>query len=370
MSGAEEVTVVWVAPDGTPPGSAGASSGPGEAREDAARAMAAWAQARGLRIHTATGTGSSLAPALDLTIADRVEKELDRAREAIAALDGDVAERALARADALLREHPELPQAAWLRAEVHRGWAARWTRIEPRDDQRAQLAWQDADALDGGRAAGIGEVAFPPRARAAATLTVQSLPGRKVVARLDGLELAGSAAADGMTSYALDVPPAEHQVVVTVDGDPAFASWVAIAPTSAGAPRLTIPIHVGGADGGCSGASLGSVTRQGDKVLAPGVTCDQWVAAVPGTRRGSVLVARCARSTCGSFVEWRSEGGLEADGAGHGVAPYDRVWPAWATWTAVGVGAVAITTVVLIATGVFESRPTEPRFVAGGVRIE
>ena len=36
----------------------------------------------------------------------------------------------------------------------------------------------------------------------------------------------------------------------------------------------------------------------------------------------------------------------------------------------VGVGAVAATTITLIATGVFESRPTESRFVAGGVRVE
>jgi len=367
VSGGDDVTVVWVAPDGTPASSA--SSGPAPVQEDATRAIGAWARARGLRIHTALASPVATAVAIDFTVADRVEKELDRAREAVAALDADVAERALARAEALLREHPELPQAAWLRAEVHRSWAARWTRVEPRDDQRALLAWQEADALDGGRAAGIGEVAFPPRARTLTTLTIDGAPGRKVIARLDGVELAGSTSSEGIISYALDVAPAEHQLVVTVDGDAALSSWVSIGATSPGAPRPTIPIHVG--DGGaCSGASLAGVTREGATVLAAGVTCDSWVAAAPAARRGAILVARCARSTCGSFVEWRSEGGLEASGPQNAVPPNDRAWPAWATWTAIGVGAVAVTTVVLIATGVLESRPTEPRFVAGGVRVE
>ena len=52
------------------------------------------------------------------------------------------------------------------------------------------------------------------------------------------------------------------------------------------------------------------------------------------------------------------------------MVPRGAAWPAWATWTAVGVGAALATTLTLVATGVFESRPTEPRFVAGGVRTE
>ena len=108
---------------------------------------------------------------------------------------------------------------------------------------------------------------------------------------------------------------------------------------------------------------------------APGVTCDHWVAAVATERRGAVLVARCAGSACGPFVEWRSEGGFDiGPGEGPGTAARPSVphggWPGWATWTAVGVGVLAATTITLVATGVFESRPTEQRFVAGGVRIE
>jgi hypothetical protein len=362
----DDVTVVWIAPERGP--TAGPHAGPGDGREDATRALAEWGRARGLRILSAReSTGDGVAR-IDFTIADRVEKELDRAREATAALDADVAERALARAETLLREHPELPQAAWLRAEVHRNWAARWSRVDPRDDQRAQAAWEEADALDGGRAPGVGEVAFPMRARTAAAIAVHGAANRNVVARLDGTALAGTTSAEGVTTYTLDVAPAEHQLVVSLDGDPVFASWLSIAPSGAGSPRPSIPIHVGD-DGACSASSLGAVTRDGAGVRAQGVTCDHWVAAMPAERRGAVLVARCAQSACGPFLEWRSEGGF-APGRDTPVAPHGGSWPAWATWTALGVGAVAATTITLIATGVFESRPTEPRFVAGGVRVE
>jgi hypothetical protein len=368
VSGGDDVTVVWLAPDPAPVGAPGASGVPSE-RDDAARALAEWGRARGLRILSATAGARSGPLTIDFTIADRVEKELDRAREATAALAADVAAPALARAETLLRDHPELPQAAWLRAEVHRSWAARWSRVEPRDDQRAQLAWQEADALDGGRAAGIGEVAFPARPRSATTLTVSGASSQKVIARLDGAEIAGTASADGVTTYALDVPAAEHHLVISVDGDVAFASWVAIAPTNAGSPRPTIPIHVGD-DGACSASSLDRVTRATDgSVHAGGVTCDHWVAAVPAERRGAVLVARCERSACGPFLEWRSESAFGTQSSPPLVAHHGP-WPAWATWTAIGVGALAATTIALVASGVLESHPTEQRFVAGGVRVE
>ena len=353
MSGADDVTVVWVEK--------------ADGRDDALRAISDWGRARGLKVLVAADGTAASAVKVDFAIADRVEKELDRAREAIAALDADVAERALARADAILREHPELPQAAWLRAEVHRSWAARWTRVDPRDDVRAQIAWQDADALDGGRAAGIGEVTFPSRTKVTATLTVEGGSRRAVVARLDGVELA-AASTDGPLTYPIDVPPAEHHLVISLDGETAFAGWVAIAGASAGSPRLPIPIRIGD-DGACSAASFAGVTRDGNDVRAANVSCDHWVAAVPAERRGTVLVARCARSTCGPFLEWRSESSF-GGGPERPLASRSGAWPAWATWTAVGVGAALATTITLVATGVFESRPTEPRFVAGGVRTE
>lgn len=374
MSGAGDVTVVWVAP--------GTAAGAEAPSQDAQSALAEWARARGITVRAPAGAAGSASVTLDLAVATRVEQELDRSREAIAAADTDAAERALARAESLLREHPELPQAAWLRAEVNRSWASRWTRLEPRDEQRAQIAWQDADALDGGRATGIGEVSFPARARTPVAITVSGAGGLRTIARLDGTELTGGTPADGATTYTLDVAPAEHQLVVTVDGDPVFASWLTVTPSAAasshGPPSPAKYVVRVGDDGACSSGSLTGVSRDGTgAVSAPGVTCDRWVAATPAARRGAILVARCAGSACGPFVEWRSRAGFDGaepgGGGATGTTPGPRhgsSWPGWATWTAVGVGAVAATTLSLIATGVFESRKTEERFVAGGVRIE
>jgi hypothetical protein len=201
-----------------------------------------------------------------------------------------------------------------------------------------------------------------------------------MLARLDGATLKGTST-EGVVTYELDVAPAEHQLVVSLDGEPVFASWLTVAAAASGSPLVTTPIRVGD-DSACSTSGLAGATRDASgRVRAPGVMCDHWVAAVATERRGAVLVARCARSACGSFVEWRAEGSVEGGGVGSGRTPGEQTgprtplpqshgWPAWATWTTVGIGAVAATTLTLIATGVFESRTTEQRFVAGGVRVE
>lgn len=358
---ADDVTVVWVAPADDP-----GKSPTGGGRDDAARALRQWAHTRGVTLVQAATAQASDALPIDLSIADRAEKDLERAREAIAALDADAAERALARAETLLREHPELPQAAWLRAEVSRTFAARWTRIAPKDEARARAAWQDADAIDGGRSVGIGETAFVLRPVVRQTIVLHGDRGPRVVVRLDGNPLAKSTSENDRTTYVADVGAAEHQLVVSVDGAPVFASWISTAgePTERPAP---VDIRLPGGEG-CAATSFASVKRDDTSIRADGVTCDRWVAAIPGERRDSVLVARCERTTCGPLLEWR------IDPFGHmgppqALAP-STTWPAWATWTLVGIGAATATTVALVATGAFETRPTETRFVAGGVRVE
>ncbi|HEY2369403.1 MAG TPA: hypothetical protein VGH87_23560, partial [Polyangiaceae bacterium] len=69
-----------------------------------------WASARGLRL-VAPSEGGQHAIAVDPAIASHVEEDLRVAREMTAQHDADRAERALARAEALLRAHPEIPQA-------------------------------------------------------------------------------------------------------------------------------------------------------------------------------------------------------------------------------------------------------------------
>ncbi|MBX3260340.1 MAG: hypothetical protein KF782_11670 [Labilithrix sp.] len=331
----------------------------GEAREDAARALGEWARARGIRLESLEASPPAIP--FDPTLAERAERELDRARLAIGAADADTAERALARSESLLREHPELPQAAWLRAEVERTWSARWLRVEPRDEARARAAWENATALDGGRAPGIGETAFPPREAVEATLVVTG--GDDVTLWLDGAPLQPTSRDARGATYALEVAPAEHHLLATSEGGTVFASWIAIAGAAPAPLRVSVATR-----GACSREQLGRAQRRDGRIEAPGIACPRWIAAAPGERRGSVLVARCERDVCGSLLEWRVER-LPTYGPPQ---PHDRRagWPAWATWAIVGIGAATATSVALIATGVFEARPVEPRFVVGGARQE
>lgn len=342
----DDVSVVWLS----------------DAEADASRALAEWGRARGVRLVAVEESAAATGLKVDPAIGERAEKEIERAREAISALDADTAERALARADAFLRDHPELPQAAWLRAEVERAWAARFARVEPRDDARAAEHWKNAYALDGGRVAGVGEIDLGPRKRVPASIVVGGARGRPVVVRLDGMDLGAGTANDARVTYATEVAPAEHQLVAYADGEPVFASWVTIA---AGAPPIEIELATGGI---CTRAAFRSVTREDMRINAGGVSCPRWVAAAPAERAGTVLVARCERDSCGPLLEWRVE--RWGDGGPPQALGKRSVWPGWATWTIVGVGAATATAITLVATGVFESRPVEQRFVSGGARVE
>jgi hypothetical protein len=213
-------------------------------------------------------------------------------------------------------------------------------RLEPRDEARAAEAWQEAEALDGGRVAGIGEKAVAPPAAVAFHVS-------GAVVTIDGRPATDN------------VLPGEHAIVATRDGHIVYAEWIAVrGPTS-----LAIP----SGSTACTLQSFAGVKRAGDGVAAVGVTCPEWIAAAPAAQ--GVLVSRCAGDACSSLIEWRrGEATMLAL-----PQPRDRshaAWPAWATWTLVGVGAAAIGTVVLIASGVFESRPVESRFVVGTPRTE
>ncbi|MBX3201133.1 MAG: hypothetical protein KF894_23545 [Labilithrix sp.] len=329
----------------------------GEARDDAVRALGEWARARGIRLEALEPSPPAIP--FDPALAERAEKELDRARLAIGAADADAAERALARSESLLREHPELPQAAVAPRRIRT--PGRRAGCASSRDGRARAAWENAAALDGGRAPGIGETAFPPREAVKATLVLAG--DDDVTLWLDGAPLQPTSRTARAATYAMDVAPAEHHLLATSGGGTVFASWVAIAGAE------PAPLHVSVATrGACSREQLGRAEVQDGRIAALGVTCPRWLAAVPGERRGSVRVARCERDTCGPLLEWRVErmptyGPPQAHDKRSG-------WPAWATWAIVGLGAATATSVALVASGVFEARPVEPRFVVGGARQE
>ena len=356
----DAVPVVWIAEGGHPdPASA--------------RSLAAWARARGVVLGS-VGDPASAPIQVDFATGDRIEHELDRARDAIAAFDADAADRALARAEALLRMHPELPHAAWLRAEVERAWSTRLARLEPRDEARAANAWRRAAALDGGRLAGVGELERPAGESARVRIVVEGAASGGRVVRVDGTEITTATRQGDDSLYDADLAPAEHHLVVYEDSRPVFASWISVVEGSvreAGAAAgghvtVRVPLSPGSS---CSGAATASVARRGDTVTAAGVTCPRWIAAVPDPRTGNVRVAQCAEGRCGPLLEWRAEriGPVQAP---QGLDDRSRPWPAWATVFVVGVGVVAAGTVALVSSGVLEDRPVEQRFVAGGARVE
>ena len=338
----DDATVVWIAP----------------ARDDAQKAITGWADARSVRL-TAAVDGGARGLVIDGSISERIERDLEKAKQATAALDADAADRALARAETTLREHPEIPHAAWLRAEVARAWAARFTRVDPKDEARARTEAQDADALDGGRVAGVGEATAPKRSTVTVSFVVKG--GGDLVVRVDGAALDKKTTSGDTTTFTTEAIPAEHQVVAYVGGDPVFASWISIAS------KTSIDLHVGDR-AACAASSLARAVVENGAVRAAGIACPSWVAALPGDKKGSVMVARCTNASCGPLLEWRTET-FETKGPPQPLT-HEKKWPTWATWALVGAGAAAAATITVIATGALESRPTETRFVAGGVRTE
>src|SRR5215472_14152928 len=186
---------------------------------EARSALEEWARARGVQLEAPRDVPPPELP-VDLTVADKVEDDLEHAHNALAALDADGAERALAHAEGSLLEHPELPQAAWLLAEVSRAWAVRWTRVAPVDAERAARAWRQAAALDGGRASGVGEpTGIAPEPAVDATLTLDDAEGTRAL--LDGV---------AVSPGALHTAAGRHQLVVSRAGVPVWAAWVNVAP--------------------------------------------------------------------------------------------------------------------------------------------
>lgn len=308
-------------------------------------AVDAWARSRGLRLTGFASDDRLALPYPDAAVA-RVEAELDRAREAIAALDGPTADAALGRAEGELFAHPEVPQSAWLLAEILRARAARSKTIAPESPAAAAAALAEAKRLDGGRMAGLAEPPDPEGDDTTPLVDV-AVEGEEVGA----LRIDGTPSAQG--NAPLRVRAGRHHAAVFVAGKLAYATWFVAAPGS----HLTVPqIRVP-----CSRSDLAAVRLEGSRLSAERVRCDDWVAA----RRGasSLFVARCHRDGCGPLAEWR----VLAPTAPLVPRYEDRRVPAWATWGAIGAVTLVVATVVLVGSGALESPPESTRFSYGGV---
>lgn len=288
--------------------------------------------------------------AYDEARADSLEAALEQARTALSALEEETAMPLLRRVESELLAHPHLPQAAFLMAEC---LALQAQAARPRDPGLAQRLDQARASLEGPRASAFGDatasVAPQPTQRALRVtgLSVQDeleLDGRRVVGR-GPLELA---------------PGLHHARVWRGQGPrPVFAAFVRVQPDQTEltipAPRL-MP---------CASDDLGAV--QGDELargvaLPSGIACQSW--AIVRAEGDGVAVAQCSGSRCGSFVPWQRR-------SPRPFAPpsVDRQrLPTWATFTIVGVAALAATSVVLWQAGAFDSgNPSAASFRYAGV---
>jgi hypothetical protein len=319
---------------------------PADAREPslaARRSLDEWALARGFHVFEPRAAALPvLTP--DEAVADTVEEEIEHARDALIALDTAAVERALSKADALLRAHPELPQAAWLEAEVLRTWGTRWQRLSPRDATRAAAAWAHAAGLDGGRATGVGEVLAEKAPSVTATLAFNTLGEGPFVVRLDGVVVPGPL---------LIGTRGEHQLTVTRGDALVWAAWVELG--DGGTVHVALPEPAA-----CAREDLERAHVTDREVVAEGVTCPDWVFArqLPLADEGLSL-ATCAKNHCGGFFRWKV-------GAMGPVLPPARAgvshWPVWATVVVVSASAVAVGAATLAATGVFRPTRDEPVF--------
>jgi hypothetical protein len=294
----------------------------------AAAALTAWARSHGVSLVPPTDDARTTLT-VDLGIAATVEDWLDSARDALTARSAADVDRALAAARSLLDAHPELPNAAWLMAEVERARAARFRRIPPTDLEAAERAASRAYALDGGRLAGAGETqaTLPPTA----TITLQMRAAREEQVWMDG---------SPATTLAVESRAGPHAIVVTWQGVPIWARWVEAPPGASAIALSELDARA------CSSADLGPAhLAEGERVEAHLALCAHWVAAAQGLTRGAVRVATCQADRCTPLADWHA-------------APlwsqpvqtehkHRSGWPAWATWGLVGTGAAVVSGVVV-----------------------
>jgi hypothetical protein len=290
--------------------------------------------------------------AVDMSIAATVEDRLEAARDSLAARAGADVDGALESAAGLLEAHPELPNAAWLMAEVERARSTRFRRIAPVDAAAAARSWSRAAALDGGRAAGQGEGETAPDSGARAVLSVELRPQADMRIWADGAPL------DGVP---VTTRPGAHDVIVTWRGAPVWASWVELPPGGS-----TLPLSALDAPE-CSAADLSAVRADGQRVVALQARCPHWVAAATSATRGAVRIATCEADRCAALSDYKPTSRWLLERPEH---PKPE-WPAWATWGLVGTGAaVAAGVIAAVAVSNSQANSTGVRFVNGGLTVK
>jgi hypothetical protein len=302
----------------------------------------AWAGSRVVELRTPppnVPAGAEYDPRL---VAD-IENRIDQARIAAGSLDERGALRLLDGVERELRAHPELPQAAWLMAERLRLEADLYSR-EPDGAERAAELNRRANALEGPRAESYTVQA---EARKHKTRSAPARP-KPVTLRVTGVRHNDRVYADGvLASASLSLVPGEHHLRVVRGGRGVWAGWVRV-HRGQSSLALSAPAPVA-----CSRDDIGSVTIRAGHVLAPPDTaCDAWAVAEPADG-GGVLVATCHQASCGPLLPWEKSFGRAFAGPAQIVPKPPGT--SWTVYVLAGVGALAVTGLVLWRTGTFES---------------
>lgn len=324
----EAIVVLWL----------GSEAQLGERRAD----ISAWAHARQLHAEPLRPTAASY----DAGLVDEIEALLEEARTLSAAPGMP---DALQRAEALLLEHPELPQAAWLLAERYaieaHALAADDAATAPR---RAELG-RRALELEGVRAVAAG--AAPLAARAVTEAHIVAPRGGRPQDRvfIDAVALEATGAPVPLAS-------GRHHARLTRGSLPVWSGWITLEPGhTEPLPDPSPP---------CSALDLADVEAGSTgPVPAPGVLCARWAVARPSLV-GGVELAECSGSRCEA---WHHAGAAPRDAAAPGAVALEHGgWPGWATWSLIGAGALVATGVVLWQVGAFERDAPGTEFVFTG----
>jgi hypothetical protein len=335
--------------------------GTAEARAAHEPDLASWASARAVAIEEPAPDRKERLAAHDDGAAAHIEALLAEARGATYSTDPVAAEATLDAAEGLIREHADLPEAAWLMAEA---WRERAGLLRARSPDVAARLDARAAALEGARARAFTDARAPeekngklhPPAGPIAPPVPGSPEGAAAAVALGGPLPTDDVDVDGVESQSpFALPEGPHHVRVLRRGRLAWAGWV----TAAGASAVAAPVPPAAP---CSETDLVDVAAAGPSTATLRlVLCPRFAVARPDSA-GRIEVAVCEHSSCGPWLPWSRTWGASFEG------PAQPAWPArpsheWIFWTAVGAAATVVGGLVLWQEGAFERQgPTRETF--------
>ena len=344
MPGLATLTVVWL----------GAQKPEGRVKA----ALDEWAAAHAVTLEAPRAEPSDDGEAAR-ALAERCDRDLDQARDQVNAGDDGAARQTLARLEQTLRDHPELLQASWLMAERYRLEA----QIASRSSENADRWQERADVLEGERAASFsnapgapgehpkgwkGRRASEPLAKVPVVVVVHG--ARKHETYWDGAK----------TDDEVSVARGEHHLAIVRGKRVVWTGWVSVLLPAA------LDVWIPDASP-CSLEDFeGAAFTETEVRVAKGVRCGGWIAAAPGSERGTIRAAICGRETCRRPTTWAYD--IFAPTARASDAPKKGL-PVWATWTLAGVGVAAAASVILWRAGAFDRKEAPQRVVYDGTNL-